>query len=638
MQCVKISKWLFFLIIMVSLLDVYGQNVKGCDESLPSLSAIKNRVETIATPENFDIRVKKILSEISVASDDAEKVQSYIYIAHLYLERNTDSVSLFLQKAEKMYEANPDIHSPDLLYRFCRLYYNMGEWDSALTNAFQGLETLDNHKVDEENAQSRIRFYYQIALIFGKIEDNKNSIEYINKAEKLLAEFPNPNMSSVLLVLKGWIAEKRPELFSENPMEIYEKAKQYSLTYKVESISFTTMVNKSVLYYKENNICEAVRELNEALSLEKITDIRMLLAAYSTIGEIFFTNGQPNAAIEYLEFTQEAAEKYGVQEASMHTNELLYQLYKEKNPAKALKHLELFNSIKESRSGYELKKALGEMEIKYKSSEKDKELIAKNLQLEKQKNKQIHYISVAVFILLCLIVLLFALRKKHSNKIQLLTKEQEISNLKAMIQGEEKERNRMAADLHDGIGAMVAAAQLNIDVILEHNPKVKQLDDLRIHLDKTAKEIRSLSHNLLPHVLQNNGLRDALYLYCNQIMATSDLEIYIQYDEHIPEFGENVKLILYRIFQELLQNTLKHAEATQVFIQVRQRNEKLLIFVEDNGKGFNPNKVNLGLGIHNIRLRVKALMGKLEILSNDGFGSTFSINFDISKLTKYQNL
>lgn len=324
-------------------------------------------------------------------------------------------------------------------------------------------------------------------------------------------------------------------------------------------------------------------------------------------------------------------------DGNIYAHELLYKIYKKKgNFLKALMHLEKTDSLKEDRAGYNLKKAVTETEIRYKTSEKDKEIIAKNLELEKSHNKQILYSAVIIISFLILGYTVYSLKRGQKNKIQSLKKGQEISNLKAMIEGEEKERTRLAGELHDGIGSMLAVAQLNIDNILDDSQNLDELKEVRKHLNKTAKEVRNVAHNLVPHILQDNSLQEALYLYCDNLMSNGKLKIDIQAESEIPAFNENIKLILYRIIQELLQNAIKHAQATQIYIQIRVRHGKLLIFVEDNGKGFNPEIVNYGLAIHNIDLRVKALKGNFDIQSDEEFGSIFSISFDFNTLEDFK--
>jgi len=151
-------------------------------------------------------------------------------------------------------------------------------------------------------------------------------------------------------------------------------------------------------------------------------------------------------------------------------------------------------------------------------------------------------------------------------------------------------------------------------------------------LSETAIEVRKVSHNLMPTILAKYGLEETLEIYCENISSASALEIDLQFHGNLMQIGKHTELILYRIIQELIQNIIKHAKATDAAIQIRAHDDKISIIVEDNGPGFDLNEDSDGLGLQNLRFRVQALRGEIFINSAKEAGTTVCINFDLEKL------
>ena len=136
----------------------------------------------------------------------------------------------------------------------------------------------------------------------------------------------------------------------------------------------------------------------------------------------------------------------------------------------------------------------------------------------------------------------------------------------------------------------------------------------------------------MPDVLIKNSLREALLLYCANINKADQLSIDLQFHGEIDHINRSVELILYRITQELIQNMIKHANATHAIIQIIQDKGRLNLIVEDNGAGFNMKNNIVGFGMQNLQYRVQALQGYISITSAEGKGTSVYIEFDLEKL------
>lgn len=216
-------------------------------------------------------------------------------------------------------------------------------------------------------------------------------------------------------------------------------------------------------------------------------------------------------------------------------------------------------------------------------------------------------------------------------KNDIILQEKEIDLLKAMMQGEEEERKRIAKELHDGIGGMLAAIKMNL-VVLKPEQTNDDIDAIVKIVENTAIEVRRTSHNLMPEILTRHKLDQALIMYLENMQIPSQLHVDLQFHGDLHKLSKQVELIIYRIIQELVQNIIKHSKATKAEIQITQFENNVSIVVEDNGIGFDSNEQHKGLVLQNLQFRVKALEGDIFIQSNKGNSTTIFIEFDLRKL------
>ncbi|MFN3849268.1 MAG: sensor histidine kinase [Spirosomataceae bacterium] len=194
----------------------------------------------------------------------------------------------------------------------------------------------------------------------------------------------------------------------------------------------------------------------------------------------------------------------------------------------------------------------------------------------------------------------------------------------AVLEAEERERVRIARDLHDGVGQMIAAARMGLGRFSSKNklsePEINQTLDL---LEDSIKEIREVSHNMMPGSLMKFGLPTALKQFVNKINNAGILKVDLQIIGLKERLDERIETMLYRVIQEVMNNIIRHSEATNVNIELIQHEDELVLLVEDNGKGFDTSVVeNQGIGLKNITTRVKYLNGNVNFDSRIGKGTS----------------
>lgn len=223
-----------------------------------------------------------------------------------------------------------------------------------------------------------------------------------------------------------------------------------------------------------------------------------------------------------------------------------------------------------------------------------------------------------------------SLRNAEYRMVEALMQRNELKSAYAVIEGQEAERKRIAAELHDNIGGIMSTLKIFSDLVtLETDPSEirrlnKKVNELSIQL---TAEIRKLSHELDLRTLSGFGLRVALKQLCESIQATGKLEV-VSVIELRRSPDDVLSMNLYRIIQELFTNTLKHADASRVRIELSAIDDELTMIYEDNGKGFDAELHGGGMGLDNIRKRTQAVEGQLTIDSNS-FGTTVIIEIKL---------
>lgn len=272
--------------------------------------------------------------------------------------------------------------------------------------------------------------------------------------------------------------------------------------------------------------------------------------------------------------------------------------------------------------------------VKAREIAKQKLLIANNqLRIKQKDNYIVLFVALACILGISILLIYFWYRHKQKiaqKNIVLLEKEKEVQILRAMIDGEETERSRLAKDLHDGVGGLLSATKMHLS-ILQNSPDFPDTHQHFSHtvsmLDSASHEIRMIAHNLAPELLEKLGLNKALSAYFSRLQSPDFKINYIKVGD-VPRMEGSFELLVYRVIQELINNVIKHARSDYALVQMSYHSQTLSITVEDNGIGFNGEE---GLGFTNLRSRIAAVNGYIEVESSRNSGTTVFVEFDVSQ-------
>lgn len=319
----------------------------------------------------------------------------------------------------------------------------------------------------------------------------------------------------------------------------------------------------------------------------------------------------------------------------------------------ALLYKERYSALNDSILNKDRLESINKLQIRYQTLEKNKNI--QQLENEKkyaqERNSRqrtaVYVLLAASLILLVLIYYIIQFYRQRINTSTIINEKNEeiaaqrireledsvkIGSMKSMIEGEEKERERVAKDLHDSLGGLLSAIKLQFDSVRAKRADlkgVKEYNKANKLLDVAVTEVRTISQNMQPSALNKLGLVAAI----RDLISRFDDEHYPEIDfQHydVPDnLDPSVSLSIYRIIQELVNNSIKHARAEEILLQINVESNELVIQFEDDGLGFDNKKVVRGMGLDNINSRVKYLKGEMEMDSQPGHGTSYLIRLHI---------
>jgi signal transduction histidine kinase len=279
------------------------------------------------------------------------------------------------------------------------------------------------------------------------------------------------------------------------------------------------------------------------------------------------------------------------------------------------------------------------METKYQAAKKDKEIAQEkkeNIRKEYELVKKQYWLYGTIGLALLGGLLGYSwyrrYRLRQEKKLQDEVIRQQDLATRAVIVAEENERKRIAAELHDGVGQMMSAAKMNLSAFENElqftSEQQKQSFDKTLSLiDESCKEVRSVSHQMMPNALLKSGLASAIKEFLDKIDSRV-IKINLHTEGLNERLDSNTETVLYRVIQECVNNVIKHSGATLLDISLINDKDGISATVEDNGRGFDINDKQKfdGIGLKNIVTRIQYLKGTIDFDAAPGKGTLVAIH------------
>ncbi|WP_459212931.1 tetratricopeptide repeat-containing sensor histidine kinase [Aquimarina rhabdastrellae] len=295
--------------------------------------------------------------------------------------------------------------------------------------------------------------------------------------------------------------------------------------------------------------------------------------------------------------------------------------------------------------------AIAKYNTQYETEKKEKENILLQYEIDTRRRQQRNLWIGALLTLLGTISISLLLYKNtkrkqriaeqekqlETNKVEKILKEQELTTIDAMLSGQEKERQRLANDLHDSLGSTLTTIKLYFDHLKRNRSKPEFINDDAFYvktttlIDEAYQKVRAIAHEKNSGVMAQQGLLPAIKNLAKKISSSNQLKITVQDYGFNQRLDNTLEISLFRIIQELITNIVKHAQATEATISLTHHDTSLNIIIEDNGIGFNAVKLpqKEGMGLHSIEKRIEHLEGDFEIDSTPEKGTNILIDIPL---------
>ncbi|UXX78037.1 tetratricopeptide repeat protein [Reichenbachiella carrageenanivorans] len=489
---------------------------------------------------------------------------------------------------------------PNLTQNIASIFLDQNQYDQAIYYYQMSLNNMtDPYTKSVCNTN--------LALVYIRTQQYDLALQTLDYSIKLceLTNNPNCDISPLELITQTYIESQSYERALIYGLDVLERRKKEN-----SKASIVNSYNQiGLIYLNLEDFEHALTYFEYCLSLNDYIKPSMLPYIHANIALSYEGLGNYQSAVKHLWRFEHTRDSLSNEENQRHTNELLAQFDSEKKEQAIL------------------------------LLQKEKEL------QESELNKQTLIRNIAIAgVIIALLVLLFIrdiyvqkIKVQHTltqkqkeintQKTKELIRENELKASKANIEGQELERKRIAQELHDGIAGNLASIKLNLSGIPEASVSAS-ITQVLSQIDNTYDQVRTLSHHLMPPSVKDSSLPTLIDNYLNELRMGVDftIDFICQQREAIDQLSSHTKLELYRVTQELLSNIIKHAHPTHVDIQLNENQSEINLMVEDDGNGFDPKKMSLGIGLKSITSRVNQVNGQIHIDSSPGHGTTVSID------------
>lgn len=522
------------------------------------------------------------------------------------------------------------------------IYHYLGEFDQTVQfhmralaifeeirdtlSMILNLNNLGTLYYDNNQYIPAINFYLQSASLQEQLRDTLNLIDTYVSLANTYNRLKDPERTKMYL-------DRADEIFNEE-IGLYG--------------SLLLSDAKREFQVSQGNMQEALRFSTESIELaEKLGSAYDYTRVLTSRGELLSSLNKVPEALDAYSQAIDTANRYNyinLLERLYSGRIALYERNQQYYPAYLdLKHLTL---IRDSLYRKERQEIIHEMEARYQNARKQQILEENEVTIARQEFRAARQRSLLIWIAVTSSGILFTVllgiaflqqrRKALETKVQNLEKEKELKSLKFIIEGEEKERSRLARELHDGVNGSLGAIKLLTGSGRENQgTSAGNLNKIANLIDQVINEVREISHNLMPDIIIHYGLVEAIEKYLDRI-SHDRLKTEFQTYGEIEDIDVSLKMTLYRVVQELVRNIISHSGASEGLIQINRHEKNISMIVEDNGGGFNVldhsrSDKPAGIGLQSIYSRVNLLGGKIDIHSELNSGTSVHIDIPLIK-------
>jgi two-component system, NarL family, sensor kinase len=567
-----------------------------------------------------------------------------VWMGGLYKSQHkTDSAILYFDSALLVADTAADAwtrHTRAFAHFQKGLIYETGSnYYKALDSYFDALKTYNSDDLDKQQA-----VLIRLATIYERLYNDEKALQYYQEALTMIQK------------LKGKRTDVESESLYTSIANIYfkqgeiAKAKEYLYRMAASMPDTTETLTSGAFYHlagqialKQHRYDSAGFYLRNALLFFEYTRHMDVISNINTdLARLKLTTGDLLEAKKYALRSIDAAKQSGEKDVLASAMTVMAEYYNKTGAqSKAYEALSQANLLSDSVLVAANIKQANTLSAIYENDQKEKQIaeleLDKKIQTTAVRQKALLNIVFGIALVMLLIISfgIYVNFKKNQKierqRIAELEKEKQLMGVEAMLKGQEEERHRLARDLHDGLGSMLSGVKISFSTLRDNIPmtaaNAEAYGKTLEQLDRTIAELRKVAHNLMPEALVRFGLKSAVKDFCESLRLAGNTEIICEQFGEERDLGNIADVNIYRIVQELINNAIHHGKARRVLVQITKTADKIMITVEDDGKGFELDNLKkaTGIGWSNIQSRVNYFNGVIDIDSKLREGTTINI-------------
>ncbi len=611
------------------------QGFKAIDSDLENFNSL-----ILSKPQEAHFFLNNAIKKSKGINNDSLQAKVLCNLGYYYYQVNNST------SAKKVFEQSIPISKKVKYYRMLGYAYNQlgliavdkGDYKLGLSLHLAALQIANRHQI----AKMKSNALNYIGNVFLIQKDTVKAMEYyiqnITNAQQYNLERQLTN---------GYLTVANLYIYS-NPIKAKDFYNKAQVLVKKNN-DLETELNIELCYSNLNlrvktkqSIQKAYNHIQKAINIqEKLQDESMLFYVNMNLGYYYYLSNQYALAEEnYL--MAETNFKKGI---DLHIKLSLYntlsELYEfKKEFEKSLDYKEKYQKLNDSLFSIEKNKTLNEIQTKYEVSNKNLKINLLTKDKKIQKNTIQFLLITGILLLLGAGSLYFFYRyrmklqriinikenKIYKQDLLRLEQERELNKINGILEGQDQERNRLALEIHDGVGGSLAGIKLQLsqENTLLKNEKIEKIIS---QMTNTFNELRHISHNLSHNFLNDKNLDSLIYQLGIEYQNRNEFEVEVSIypEDSLNSLSNEIKHNIYRVIQELITNVAKYAKASHVLINFTKHKKTLNIIFEDDGIGFENNKTK-GIGLKNCTDRIKSIKGNIVVESILGKGTTIIID------------
>ncbi|TCZ71421.1 tetratricopeptide repeat-containing sensor histidine kinase [Flaviaesturariibacter aridisoli] len=512
-------------------------------------------------------------------------------------------------------------------------YYFKGDYPSAARYFYGSIQKLEQLPPAAALGHS----YNALAKLYRKTRDLPRALQHYDKALALFRNLADSAGVSMILNESGVVFE-----YAGNyPAAITRYEASLAIDrQRDDTLGITyALGNLAGVYLLQSKYTKALDYQQQVLNLRKrLRDTFSLAISFADIGELYLAMHLPVRARSYADTSIRMATAMGYRELLRNNYDLLARAAEaEGDAAGALALYRRRAQLQDSLFSVARAEQIEELNARYEALKKEQTIRDQAYQLGRQRLLLVA--SAGLLLLGGALGWNFHRRRRLAQEARMqaaILQQQELAT-RAILSAEESERQRIANDLHDGVGQLMSAARMNLSalghrLVMDHPGTRADFEQIVGLVDDSCREVRSVAHHMMPNALLKNSLAAAVREFVDKIDHRA-LQVHLYTSGLETRLDPQVETVLYRVIQECVNNVIKHSGADTLDIAIARDHDELTATIEDNGRGFPAAAAAEGMGLRNIRTRVEYLKGDVEFDSSPGRGTVVLIRVPLAATT-----